>query len=56
MPESAHVIIMITLVKQRLKSLDAENASHLPQPVQDAITHEYANLLELQDWLANHFQ
>jgi hypothetical protein len=56
MPDSAHVMIMSTLVKQRLEYLDAEDASHLAQPVQDAITHEYANLLELQDWLANHFQ
>lgn len=56
MPDSAHIMIMTTLVTQRLKSLDAEKASHFSQPIQDAMAHEYASLLELQDWLANHFQ
>lgn len=54
MLDSAHVTIINTLVTQRLNAIDAENTSHLPQSIQDAVSHEYANLIELREWLANH--
>lgn len=54
MLESAQLTIMATLVSQRLDAIDAENTSHLPQSIQDAVTHEYANLIDLREWLANH--
>ena len=54
MLDSAHVTIITTLVSQRLDAIDAENTSHLPQSIQDAVTHECANLIELREWLANH--
>jgi len=54
MLDSAHVTIITTLVTQRINAIDAENTSHLPQAIQDAVTHEYANLIELREWLANH--
>lgn len=54
MLDSAHVTITTTLVIQRLDAIDAEDTSHLPQFVQDAVSHEYANLIELREWLANH--
>jgi hypothetical protein len=54
MPDSAHVTLLATLVSQRMKAIDDLNTAHLPQPIQDAVTHEHANLIELLDWLANH--
>jgi hypothetical protein len=54
MLDSAHITIINTLVTQRLDAISAENTSHLSQAVQDAVTHEYANLLELREALANH--
>lgn len=54
MLDSAHVTIMTTLATQRIKALDEQNTSHLPQAIQDAVSHEYVNLIELRDWLANH--
>lgn len=54
MLDSAHVTIMTTLVTQRIKALDEQNTSHLSQAIQDAVSHDYVNLIELRDWLANH--
>ena len=54
MLDSAHTTIVTTLVNQRINAIDAENTSHLPQAIQDAVTHEYASLIELREWLANH--
>lgn len=54
MLESAHLTMMTTLVSRRLDAIDAEDTSHLSQSIQDAVTHEYANLIELREWLANH--
>ena len=54
MLDSAHITIMTTLATQRINAIDAENTSHLPQSIQDAVSHEYANLIELREWLANH--
>ena len=54
MLDSAHVTIVTTLVTQRINAIDVENTSHLPQSVQDAVSHEYVNLIELREALANH--
>jgi hypothetical protein len=54
MLDSAHITIVTTLVNQRINAIDAENTSHLPKSIQDAVSHEYVNLIELREWLANH--
>lgn len=54
MLDSAHVTIITTLVTQRIDAIDAENTSRLPQSIQDAVSHEYVNLIELREALANH--
>ena len=54
MLDSAHITIITTLVTQRINDIDAQNTSHLPRSIQDAVTHEYANLLELREAVANH--
>lgn len=52
MLDSAHISIISTLVNQRIAQLDATEAAHLDQPIQDALAHEYMNLIELRDELA----
>jgi len=54
MLDSAHITIITTLVTQRINDIDAQNTSNLPRPVQDAVIHEYANLIELREIVANH--
>ena len=56
MLDSAHISIITTLVNQRIKQLDMTDTAHLAQSVQDAVAHEYMNLIELRDELACHFE
>lgn len=56
MLDSAHISIVATLANQRIAHLDTVNTAHLDQAIQDAVAHEYMNLIELRDALACHFE
>ena len=56
MLDSAHISIITTLVNQRIAQLDITDTAHLAQSIQDAVAHEYMNLIELRDELACHFE
>ncbi len=56
MLDSAHISIITTLVNQRIAQLETTETDHLAQSIQDAVAHDYMNLIELRDALACHFE